>query len=333
MISAADLLARLSLALDARAPLLAEPHLDALRLFNGFYEGCPELVVDVYARTLLLFNYADPPDGLDGLLAQVQALLLKQLPWVESVLLKTRAAADPAARCGVITYGGKPARKVRENGVWYALDLAMNQDASLYLDTRLLRGWLKDHAARWNVLNTFAYTGSLGAAALAGGAARVVQADLNRRFLNLAKDTYSLNGFPIHKADFIAADFFKLAAGLRRSDEPFDCVILDPPFFSSTSGGRVDQLSESARLINKVRPLIKDGGLLVAVNNALFVSGADYLHALEELGTGGYLTLEERISIPTDITGFPNTRLNPPPTDPAPWNHPTKIALLRVKKK
>lgn len=38
------------------------------------------------------------------------------------------------------------------------------------------------------MLNTFAYTGSLGVAACAGGTRRVVQVDLNRRFLDLARD-------------------------------------------------------------------------------------------------------------------------------------------------
>ena len=42
-------------ALTARLSLLAEPHNTAVRLFNGFFEGWPELVVDLYAATLVLF--------------------------------------------------------------------------------------------------------------------------------------------------------------------------------------------------------------------------------------------------------------------------------------
>ena len=52
------------------------------------------------------------------------------------------------------------------------------------------------HLAGKTVLNTFAYTGSLGVAARAGGAARVVHLDLSRAFLNVAKDSYARNGFP-----------------------------------------------------------------------------------------------------------------------------------------
>jgi 23S rRNA (cytosine1962-C5)-methyltransferase len=93
----------------------------------------------------------------------------------------------------------------------------------------------------------------------------------------------------------------------------------------------VDQVNESARLINKVRPLIKDGGVLVAINNALYVSGKEYLQTLESLCQDGYLKIRELIPVPEDIKGYDN--LNPPITDPSPFNHSTKIAILDVKRK
>ena len=37
----------LNLALNARKDLLDAQECSAFRLFNGFYEGCPELVVDL----------------------------------------------------------------------------------------------------------------------------------------------------------------------------------------------------------------------------------------------------------------------------------------------
>ena len=59
------LLPLLDSALNARADLFDERHESAFRLFNGFYEGCPDLVVDLYARTLVICNYANPPE--DGI--------------------------------------------------------------------------------------------------------------------------------------------------------------------------------------------------------------------------------------------------------------------------
>ena len=50
-------------ALTARESLFDERHETAFRLFNGFTEGCPNLVVDLYGATILLHNYASPPEA------------------------------------------------------------------------------------------------------------------------------------------------------------------------------------------------------------------------------------------------------------------------------
>ena len=328
-----NITALLEAALSARAGLVDERHETAFRLFNGFYEGCPDLVVDVYARTLVIHNYADPAeDGLPMLKAS-SLFLRSNLPWLRTVVLKTRNADNQQERKGIIIYGEKPDNKVREHGLWYAVDLTMNRDASLYLDTRELRKWGIDNLRDKTVLNTFAYTGSLGVAALGGSAKRVVHLDLNRNFLNLAKTSYTLNGFPVVKSDFICNDFFPAISRLKRNEVLFDCIFLDPPFFSTTEKGNVDLASDSRRLINKVRPLVADGGWLAAVNNALFLSGRDYMSMLEELCNDGYLQLESLIPVPEDFTGFASTRVGGFITDPTPFNHPTKIAILKVRRK
>jgi 23S rRNA (cytosine1962-C5)-methyltransferase len=320
-------------ALDARAGLFDERHESAYRLFNGFYEGCPGLVLDVYARTLVIHNYADPPEGGLPAVDAARLFLRSSLPWLRTTVLKTRNSPHLGERRGQVIEGDAPDRKIREHGLWYAIDLTMHRDASLYLDMRNLRKWAIDRLAGGTVLNTFAYTGSLGVAALGGGAKRVVHLDLNRNFLNVAKTSYALNGYPIDKKDFINADFFPGVARLKRTGMLFDCVFLDPPFFSTTSKGKVDLAAEGKRLINKVRPLVADGGWLVAVNNALFLSGRDYMNILEELCADGYLRVDSLIPVPEDFTGYPETRLGEYVSDPAPFNHPTKIALLKVRRK
>ncbi len=320
-------------AIGARASLFDARHEYAFRLFNGFTEGNPDLAIDLYASTLVIHNYADDPAQGDLLIEQAQEFLQNELVWLRAGLVKTRNAHTQEERRGKILFGDKLDTKIKEHGVWYSIDLQMNRDASLYLDTRSLRKWLIENMRGKTVLNTFAYTGSLGVAATAGGAERVVQHDLNRQFLNVAKTSYTLNGFPIRKQDFIAEDFFTLVSRFKRAAQTFDCVLIDPPFVSATPKGRVDQIHESARLINKVRPLIKDGGVLVAINNALYVSGKEYVQTLDELGRDGYLKLKELIPVPEDFTGYPETRLSQPITDPAPFNHSTKIAILEVKRK
>jgi 23S rRNA (cytosine1962-C5)-methyltransferase len=328
--SVENLLAR---ALAARSALFDTEHEGALRLFNGFFEGWPDLVADLYATTVVLHNYADHPEAGSPALPAAQRFLLAHLPWVRSIIVKSRHSSSLDARCGQLTYGTVPDRRVCELGVRYALDLSLNRDASLYLDTRNLRSWARQTLAGRTVLNTFSHTGSLGVAAMAGGATRVVHLDRNRQFLNLGKTSYALNGFPIIKKDFLVGDFWPGVNQLKRAGARFDCVFVDAPFFSATAKGVVDLAQNSGRLINKVRPLVNDGGQIIAINNALFVSGQAYLQTLTSLCTDGYLEIEKLVPVPPDFTGYPETIVRAPITDPAPFNHATKIAILRVRRK
>jgi 23S rRNA (cytosine1962-C5)-methyltransferase len=316
-------------AIEARLDLLDARHETAVRLFNGFLEGCPQLVVELFGETAVLYNYANPPEELNAVLIATQKMLRDQFPWLQAILVKTRDGMDEEKQ-GKLVWGSGPTSKIREHGVRYALELQMNQDASFYLDTRHVRRWALDNLAGKEVLNTFAYTSSLGVAAQAGGASRVLHSDLNKRFLNVAKTSYTLNGFPIDKQLFQTGDFWRQMSQLKRMGTQFDAVFLDPPFFSHTAAGTIDLNLGMTRLVNKVRPLVRHDGHIMAINNALFVSGADYLAELEALCADGYVHIEQLIPVPEDCTGYPYTRTNPPITDPTPFNHSTKIALLKI---
>jgi 23S rRNA (cytosine1962-C5)-methyltransferase len=287
--------------------------------------------VDVFARTALIHNYA--ATSAENQTAATLNWILENLPWIQCVIVKTRNALTDKEKRGIIIHGREPDHKIFENGVWYAIDLTMNRDASIYLDTRNLRTWAKQNLEGKTVLNTFAYTGSLGVAALAGGAARVIQLDRNHSFLKLAKISCALNDFPVRNQEFVEEDFFPAISRFKHSGQLFDCVFLDPPFFSSTSKGKVDLEAGSRKLINKIRPLIKHNGWLVAINNALFLSGRDYIASLEALCKDGYISIEKLIPVSSDFTGTPQTRIGNPPADPAPFNHSTKIAILSVRRK
>ncbi len=318
-------------AIASRTHLFTSPHNSAFRLFNGFTEGYPDLTLDIYGQTLVTHNYADHPLQNEPIIRDAVSYLQTTLNWLYAVIIKHRNGRSQTEKRGQLIFGKEATTKIKEHGVWYALNLMINHDASFYLDTGCLRKWLIENMRGKSVLNTFAYTGSLGVAAAAGGASLTVQTDRNRQFLNLAKDSYSLNGFPFHNSDFITQDFFPAVAKFKSTRQFFDCVIIDPPFFSTTTKGRVDQVKESARLINKIRPLINDGGNLIAINNALYVSGQDYIWVLEDLCKDGYLEIKELIPVPKNFIGY--NQLGKPITDPLPFNHSTKIAVLGVRRR
>src|SRR5258705_10200056 len=98
-------------ALSFRASLFDERHETAFRLFNGFTEGNPDLVVDLYAKTLVMHNYAGKPANGLALIRSAQQFLVTRLPWIQSVVVKIRNTQDPEERRGQIVYGEKSDRK------------------------------------------------------------------------------------------------------------------------------------------------------------------------------------------------------------------------------
>jgi 23S rRNA (cytosine1962-C5)-methyltransferase len=309
-----------------------ENNTNAFRLFNGFYEGFPGLILDRYDHTLVIFNHNTSILSLDES-TKICKLVLDLIPQFTTVLIKQRQHPEDSHRKGILIHGKHPSISINEGGVQYAIDLNMNQDASFYLDTRNLRQWLRENMAGLTVLNTFAYTGSFGVAAGIGGAKEVVQTDLNPNFLELASTSWQLNRMENDDHSLIAGDFFRIAGKLRNQKRLFDCVILDPPFFSQTSAGKVDLQQETTRLVNKIRPLVAHQGYLVVINNALFVSGSDFLSEINMLCESEYLEFFKIIPVPMDITGYPPTIVDSPPVDPTPFNHPTKIAILKIYRK
>lgn len=306
-----------------REALFSDPDTNAYRLFNGFCEGAPGFSIDRYGSTAVIL-WTDKRNSPDpSVMAEIRDICLETVPGIDSVLFKNRYSADEAEKKGILLSGDHPARTIREWGVSYSVDLRLNKDCGFYLDSSLLRKWLLENAAGKRVLNTFAYTGSLGDAASAGGALSVTQTDLNPNYLSTRHSDQ----------EYIIGDFFHTASALRRSGRLFDLIILDPPFFAGAGrSAKVDLANNAVSLINKIRPLAAHHGKIIAVNNALFLSGRDFLRQIESI-CGECLSVSEIIPVPDSFYGFEPIDGKTLPADPAPFLHPTKIIVLDVLRK
>src|SRR3989304_2696239 len=69
-------------AVEARRALIDPAHQSAVRLFNGFTEGCADLVIDLYGETAVFHNYADPPARGGPLVDIAHEALRAALPWL-----------------------------------------------------------------------------------------------------------------------------------------------------------------------------------------------------------------------------------------------------------
>src|SRR5207302_58959 len=83
----------------------------------------------------------------------------------------------------------------------------------------------------------FAYTCSFSVAA-ASVSAQTVNVDLSKKSLERGRQNFALNSVSTEGHKFIADDVRPVLQRLARRGEKFDMIILDPPTFSRTKGGK-----------------------------------------------------------------------------------------------
>lgn len=272
--SSAVLPRQLTSALQRRAAWQAQPDTNAYRLLHRAADGFPDLAVDRYADVLIAHVYSagarvQPPLKVLRALADktgARAVYVKYRPTQASVLdEQEREALAPTAPL----WGEAVTETMaQENGLKYLIRPGAGLSVGLFLDMRELRAWVRKQAAGRTVLNCFAYTCGFGIAALAGGAARAVNLDVSRRYLEWGKENAALNGFTPDPKDFIAGDVFDWVKRFGKRGQTFDIVILDPPSYSTTKYTRFSVQKDYGELVNLAARVVAPGGWLMACANA-----------------------------------------------------------------
>lgn len=146
-----------------------------------------------------------------------------------------------------------------EDGLAFDVDLAAGQKTGTYLDLRGLRATVaKLPLTGARVLNTFAYTGMLGRAAEAAGAAEIVHVDQSEGSLAFAAAHHV--GDPARHR-FVTADVFQW---LPTAEGGYDLVIIDPPAMASRMAQVPVVLAAYRKLYKAAARLVRPGGLVVA---------------------------------------------------------------------
>lgn len=253
--------------------LLSTPRNNTYRLLNRAADGWPGLAVDRFNDVLVAHLYdglteADALPTLRELMAQThaRAVYVKHRPLQASQLSESeRAALAPTTPL----LGEAVAETVAlENGLRYLIRPAAGLSVGLFLDMREGRAWMRANAAGKTVLNCFAYTCGLGLAAVAGGAARAINLDVSRQYLEWGKLNYALNGLTPETKDFILGDVFDWLQRFGKRAQKFEVVILDPPPYSTTKHSRFSVQKNYAALAASALKVVAPGGWLVACANA-----------------------------------------------------------------
>jgi 23S rRNA (cytosine1962-C5)-methyltransferase len=284
--------ASLTAAWQRRAALHAAPHTTAYRLINRAGDGFPNLAVDRYADVLVAHIYGQgvkvqPPRALLETLAQhagAHAVYIKYRPAQANTLSENqrRNLTPPEPLWGTAI----DQVDAQENGLRFLLRPGEGLNPGLFLDMREGRAWVRARAAGKTVLNCFAYTCAFGVAALHGGAARVLNLDISRRYLDWGRDNVELNGFAAAPTDFVKGDVFDWLERFGKRGQKFDLVILDPPSYSTTHATRFAVERDTAQLAALAAAVVQPGGYLIACTNYEQLSQRGFVQRVREGLTG-----------------------------------------------
>ncbi len=301
--NAAWLRATLDAAVSKREPLAT--HATGLRLLHGESDDIPAVVVDRFGDTLVVSSYSSGADGLARYIAH--ALGTRSSAAVDIVGPATNVVIRPARRR---RGPPQPARVLRgappnivpftEHGLPFAVDLEGGHKTGTYLDLRALRHALATmNLGGARVLNTFAYTGMLGRAAEAAGAASITQVDQSERALAFAAAYHVVDA---SKHTFVTADVFEW---LPFHNDKYDVVICDPPSMTSKKAQVPNVLAAYKKLYRAAERLVAPGGLLVSACCTSRVERKQF-HATVRAALPERFTLERDLPPePDHPVGFP----------------------------
>lgn len=284
---------------------------DVLRLVDDGPDGCDGLVVDRYGPVLRLEVRARAlPRELPGIAAALcraegcpHAVVLVRSKGAESVLAHVEGA-PPAAHV------------VHEDGVRLLVKLLDPEAAGtgVFVDHRLGRRLVRDAARGRTVLNLFAHAGAFGAAAVAGGAARVDHVDAARKCAPWSALNLALNGVDPRGHRFVVDDALVFASKQRKKGARYGVVVCDPPTTAlRPDGSRFHVEKDLSGLAETLCALVEErGALLLSVNDRDMP-----VHEVIDLATragraaGRVVKSAVEVPLPPDVRSREDPRLRP----------------------
>jgi 23S rRNA (cytosine1962-C5)-methyltransferase len=297
------------------------------RLVHEEGDGLPGLAVDVYGDHLLAHLYGDDVracerEVLDALHALgFDGVYVKYRPRQANVLGDSRRAdvAPPAPLRGAPTPA--PEQIVYEDGLPLRVRLGDGLSTGLFLDQRDNRRRVRESSRGLRVLNLFAYTCSVTAAAAAGGAALTVSVDASADVLARGQANVQAAralavavegaGHAAARGDdrFVVADAFAFLERAAARGERFDLVVVDPPTYSTTRASRWTSGNAWKDLAAACLRVVAPGGRLLASSNDRRMTLARFRRLLHEGARAAGVEIAQLKDLPPPRDFPPNVPL------------------------
>ncbi|MFQ3250619.1 bifunctional 23S rRNA (guanine(2069)-N(7))-methyltransferase RlmK/23S rRNA (guanine(2445)-N(2))-methyltransferase RlmL [Glaciecola sp.] len=227
------------------------------------------LAIDIYNDWVIVQEYAAPKDVPEEKAKQRLQEALIHIPKVlgipsSKMVVKVRRQNKGKEQYEKVDRKGHKVI-VHENQAQFYINPTDYLDVGLFLDHRDTRLMFKQQCANKDVLNLFAYTGSVSVHAAQAKAKSVTTVDMSNTYLDWAKENFALNklngAFHFEQADCLK--------WLKRHHGKYDLMFIDPPSFSNSK--RMDDTWDVQRdhvsLLSDAKECLNPGGKIFFSNN------------------------------------------------------------------
>jgi 23S rRNA (guanine2445-N2)-methyltransferase / 23S rRNA (guanine2069-N7)-methyltransferase len=263
-----DFVNRLSKNLVKTNKWLKQQNTNCYRVYDA---DLPEynVAVDRYADFVVVQEYSAPKDIPEHKAKKrLQDVLqsIKQVTGIDEdkIILKVREQQKGKNQYQKVS-GRQEMLEVYENGAKLQVNLYDYLDTGLFLDHRITRQLIQQKAKGKDVLNLFAYTGSVSVHAALGRAKSVTTVDMSNTYIDWAKENFKLNNLT-GAHEFVQADCL---TWLKRHNGKYDLMFIDPPSFSNSKRMETtwDVQRDHVALITDALNCLNTGGEILFSNN------------------------------------------------------------------
>jgi 23S rRNA (cytosine1962-C5)-methyltransferase len=253
----------------------------AFRWIHGEGDRLPGVAVEKFGDYLVVYKYSL---GAEAWVERLVRILDERLSPAGIYLQdRLRPVTPEDRRAPAFHMAGKPAPpsvEVTEDGLTYVVDVTAPVSPGLFVDLREGREMVERLAKGRRVLNLFSFTGSIGIRAVRGGATKVINVDAAASAHARCRANLEASGLDPEACVPITADVFATLEKMRRREETFDLVVVDPPPFSSVKGKVFSALRDFEELVAASLEVVAPGGYLLVVSNAAKLTDDELMNAI-----------------------------------------------------
>jgi len=252
---------------------------DSYRLVFGEADRLPGLIVDQFARTLVVQVLSL---GMERYLDAICETLITEVQ-PERLILQHEESIRSKEGLPLYrrVYAGQDQTRetILENGLRLTIDLASGQKTGYFLDQKANHAYLRPFVQGKRVLDCFTYIGGFALNALAGGAAAVTAVDVSAAAMDLTVHNARQNGFS-DRLTPIVANAFDFLREQARAKASYDVIVLDPPAFAKSHSAQAGAARGYKEINLSAFKMLESGGILATHSCSFHMPEALFLETV-----------------------------------------------------